>query len=274
MEILEKHIEGKKINIYECEDELVVTDDFIAVIDGVTSKSAIKLNNSTTGRFAAETIADVIKKFKKDISIEEAVTDMTEAIEDVYISNSLLDTARNNVTDRLAASVIIYSRFCNEVWSIGDCQCMVDGEVHTFPKVIDDIISDARALYIETELLNGKTVEELLQKDTSREYVLPLIKAAAGFENSSISSEYAFGVIDGFKTNEKSVHVIKTENCRTVILASDGYPKLFDTLEKSEDYLNHIIENDPLCFREYKCTKGLVKGNKSFDDRTYIRFRI
>ena len=57
-------------------------------------------------------------------------------------------------------------------------------------------------------------------------------------------------------------------------MATDGYPKLYDTLEKSEEYLAHILEYDPLCFQEYKSTKGLQKGNSSFDDRTYIKFTL
>jgi len=274
MEIIEKQIVGKRINISECEDEYVINDDFVAVIDGVTSKTELMLNNCTTGRFAAQTIAASIRCFKPDISMKDAISEMTKSIEKVYIENNLYEQAKENVSNRLAASVIIYSRYFNEIWSIGDCLSMVDGKVYTFSKKIDDIIADARALFIEIELINGKTVDELLTNDSSRNYFFPLLKSSACFENNSIISDYTFSVIDGFEPNEKYTHAIKVSSGGNIILASDGYPKLFGTLEESEKYLSHILKTDPLCYREFKSTKGLVNGNNSFDDRTYVRFRV
>lgn len=53
-----------------------------------------------------------------------------------------------------------------------------------------------------------------------------------------------------------------------------GYPVLQRTLADSEAKLEEVLEQDPLCFRMYKTTKGLVEGNVSFDDRSYLRFRV
>ena len=57
-----------------------------------------------------------------------------------------------------------------------------------------------------------------------------------------------------------------------IVLASDGYPFLKPTLANSEAALAHLIATDPQCVRYFIATKGLVSGNRSFDDRTYIRF--
>ena len=57
-----------------------------------------------------------------------------------------------------------------------------------------------------------------------------------------------------------------------VVLASDGYPFLKPTLAASEAALVEQIANDPQNIRSFIATKGIVEGNKSFDDRTYIRF--
>ena len=59
-----------------------------------------------------------------------------------------------------------------------------------------------------------------------------------------------------------------------VVLASDGYPVLKDTLAESEKSLDELLQKDPQCLRENRGTKGLVKGNQSFDDRTYVRFAV
>ena len=57
-----------------------------------------------------------------------------------------------------------------------------------------------------------------------------------------------------------------------IVLASDGYPFLKPTLAESEAALANQIANDPQNISCFIATKGLVEGNKSFDDRTYIRF--
>ena len=57
-----------------------------------------------------------------------------------------------------------------------------------------------------------------------------------------------------------------------IVLASDGYPFLKPTLAASEAALAEQIANDPQNIRSFIATKGIVEGNKSFDDRTYIRF--
>lgn len=61
---------------------------------------------------------------------------------------------------------------------------------------------------------------------------------------------------------------------RTLILASDGYPVLKNSLEASEQELQRILEADPLLFRLYKATKGVQDGNVSYDDRAYIKLKL
>ena len=59
-----------------------------------------------------------------------------------------------------------------------------------------------------------------------------------------------------------------------IVLASDGYPYLKESLEESERLLKAELTNNPLCDREYRSTKGKAEDNISFDDRTYIRFKV
>ena len=69
-------------------------------------------------------------------------------------------------------------------------------------------------------------------------------------------------------------HPLPVSSPNEVVLASDGYPFLKPTLAESEAALLHLIAHDPQCIHDFIATKGLVAGNKSFDDRTYIRFRV
>ena len=57
-----------------------------------------------------------------------------------------------------------------------------------------------------------------------------------------------------------------------MILTSDGYPEVKETLRKTEENLKEILINDPGCYKKYLSTKGVKKGQTSFDDGTYVRF--
>ena len=70
-------------------------------------------------------------------------------------------------------------------------------------------------------------------------------------------------IVEVFALNENS----------EVVLASDGYPFLKETLKESEEELLKVLKEDPLCCTLNPSTKGIVKGNRSFDDRTYLRFK-
>lgn len=272
MQVIESFIMGKKGDPDRCEDALVVTDEFVSVVDGVTSKSAMLWKERTTGRLAAEAITQAIAQFPPDITAAAAAERLTEEICLLYEECRMADIAREHPAQRFAACAAIYSRFRSEIWVIGDCQCMIDQKHFEFPKRVDEIIAEARALYIESELYRGKTVKELLDNDTSRQYILPLIERGASFANDRQGSKYAYPVIDGFPIDIDQIRIIPVPaGTQEIVLASDGYPRLFPTLTESEHYLSRILETDPLCYREYKSTKGVMKDQVSFDDRTYIR---
>ena len=84
---------------------------------------------------------------------------------------------------------------------------------------------------------------------------------------------YKVRVLDGFFEDMSSIKIIDVpDNAQEIVLASDGYPELLPTLEESERALKEILAEDPLFILRHKSTKGLQKGNNSFDDRAYIRF--
>lgn len=97
--------------------------------------------------------------------------------------------------------------------------------------------------------------------------------------------KYASGVLNPEKmrhgtSTKKSdictdnIVIYHVESGDRIILASDGYPALFETLEETEKYLFQLLDKDPLCIHELRGTKRLINGNKSFDDRNYISFYV
>ena len=264
MKIFEQFIKGKKNNQDLCEDMLFVSENFIAVVDGVTSKSDTLFEGKTGGRAAAEKICEAVSKFPEDIKLDKAVEIMSESVNALYENGAPFGSA--------AASVIIYSDFYKEVWSVGDCQCYVNATFYSHEKEIDSIVADVRSLVLELNRRQGMTDEDFLHNDPGREFVLPVIKKFQILANAG--GKFSYGVVNGAKILEEDMIIHKACVGDEIVLASDGYPKLMRTLEESENILQKELLINPLCDKDFRSTKGIQSDCLSFDDRTYIRFRV
>ena len=139
----------------------------------------------------------------------------------------------------------------------------------------EDIIAAKRSVFIKNELHKCKDAADLQKKieclrinDTGRCHILPDLIVACSRQNMD------YAVIDGFDIPMDKVKVIDVPPEETeIILASDGYPFIKETLGQSEEALARLIEADPLLIDKYRATKGVMNGYASFDDRSYIRFR-
>ncbi|MEZ4775428.1 MAG: hypothetical protein R3D00_19745 [Bacteroidia bacterium] len=269
MKLIERFLQGKTGRAEDCEDFLVFSENFAAVIDGVTAKSP---EMAGSGRVAAEILSNVIENLPETISWEDCLARLTEAIFQHYEKTGIADNARHNPRLRMGASAVIFSVARSEIWLMGDCQCLVNDVYFDNPTSIDNIMSEARAMYNHIALQSGKTPESLAESDPGREFISPLLQSQSLLQNNPTAGEFAFFVIDGFEPLKNLVKVISVQKGDEVVLASDGYPRLFSTLDASEKYLRELITHDPLLISLYKSTKGVKKGNISFDDRAYLRF--
>lgn len=288
MKIIESSIIGKK-SPEACEDGMVVTDDFIAVIDGSTSKTPKHLNpDMKNGRYAMMLISEYIwEELKADASVDDFCQGVTAYIYNkVYEKLGVEERLKEHPEERLTASAILYSRTRNEVWMVGDCQAIIDGKLYENGKPYEQEIARKRV----------ELIEQGLSPAEARKQIEPLlIKAMLSGQNQT------YTVIDGFPIYWEGVKVVSvSDSCSVqdsvpasdsvpcsdsasasdtipsssseIVLASDGYPFLKPTLAASEAALAEQIANDPQNIRSFIATKGIVEGNKSFDDRTYIRF--
>lgn len=294
MKIIESSIIGKK-SPEACEDGMVVTDDFIAVIDGSTSKTPKHLNpDMKNGRYAMMLISEYIQEeLKADASVDDFCQGVTAYIYNkVYEKLGVEERLKEHPEERLTASAILYSRTRNEVWMVGDCQAIIAGKLYENGKPYEEKIARKRV----------ELIEQGLSPAEARKQIEPLlIEAMLSGQNQT------YTVIDGFPIYREGVKVVSVSDSSSVqgsvsssdscsvqdpvscsgsasasdtipsssseiVLASDGYPFLEPTLAASEAALAEQIANDPQNIHSFIATKGIVEGNKSFDDRTYIRF--
>ena len=296
MMIIESKIVGKKSQ-ESCEDGMVITDDFIAVIDGSTSKTPKHLNpDMKNGRYAMMLILEYIREeLKADASVDDFCQGVSAYIYNkVYEKLGVEKRLKEHPEERLTASAILYSRTRNEVWMVGDCQAIIDGKLYENGKPYEQEIARKRV----------ELIEQGLSPAEARKQIEPLlIEAMLSGQNQT------YTVIDGFPIYREGVKVVSvSDSCSVqdsvpasnsvpaldsvpcsdsvsasatisvssseIVLASDGYPFLKPTLSASEAALAEQIANDPQNIHSFIATKGIVEGNKSFDDRTYIRFSV
>ena len=171
--------------------------------------------------------------------------------------------------ERMTASAVIYSRLRREIWLVGDCQCLVGGELYENSKPYEQVLAEMRARKVSELLAAGQTADDILAHDTARESVIP--QMLQEMQNQNVT----YAVIDGFPIPESKVVTITLDfRPWEIVLASDGYPFLCPTLAESEQRLAQQKRDDPLNIGDFKATKGFIPGNDSFDDRTYIRFTV
>ena len=257
MTITEHFICGKH-TAADCEDGIVVNNDFAAVIDGSTSKTPTRLEPSMkNGRFAMLLISEYIKQMPADYTMDDFCRGITLRFAEEYDKRGITERMAEHPEERLTASAIIYSNSKKEVWMVGDCQAIIDGTYYDNSKPYEQEIAMQRAALIK----NGMS-----PKDARRTIEPQLIKAMLEGQNRQ------YAVIDGTPIYMPGTHIVKASH--SVVLASDGYPTILPTLSESEEALALHLANDPQNIGDFVATKGLVDGNVSFDDRAYIKLTI
>lgn len=268
MEIIEQNLVPKNPK-KKSEDGIVVTNDFVAVIDGSTSKTSYRHSLlRTNGRYAMQLTARYISRMPKTTTCEQFLTGVTAYIRKHY-RKSMLQRLAEHPEERLTCSAAIFSRVSREVWLVGDCQCLIGGEYYDNPKPYEAELAAMRAEEAKRQMAEGKTQDELLQNDTARSVIIPRMLETMHQQNVTYS------VIDGFHIPREHVRVITLDfRPWQLVLASDGYPFLCPTLAESESRLRQQRENDPLNIGDFQATKGFHPDQNSFDDRSYIRLSV
>lgn len=290
MKIIEQALTAKNPR-KKSEDGIVVTDDFVAVIDGSTSKSTYQHTrhqpfkalmahafNASNGRYAMLLTASYIRHMGKNTTCEQFMRGVTAHIRKHY-SETMMQRLTDHPEDRMTCSVIIFSRLRREIWMIGDCQGLLtpchpssspaDSIFLDNPKPAEAELAEKRAAETKRLLAEGHSIDELRRNDKARATIIPRML------ETMLQQNISYSVIDGFPIAKRYVRVITLDfQSWNVVLASDGYPHLRATLAESEQALEQQRLNDPLNIGDFKATKAFHPDFNSFDDRAYIRFVV
>jgi glycerophosphoryl diester phosphodiesterase len=221
-----------------------------------------------------------------EYTAQEAVKEINHAVHNAYAMHGVkFDTLLP--AERLQCSLLIYSVHRHEVWSFGDCMLRINQRDFRFRKEGDDLFAALRAFCIQIERdrrelafkeqeLSQSNPRSLSEEQELSQYgrakILPYLKEYVSLANRAVP--FGYDVIDGgpIYADHVKVYAVQKDDC--IVMASDGYPKLFDTFEDTEEYLKQALKEDPTCIGILRGTKGVEPGNVSYDDRTYVSFRV
>lgn len=266
MKVIEQLVRSRFGDPAEGEDVVLVTDDYVAVIDGATSRAPDDAPN-TRGRVAAEIVADAVTHLPAGVDAFQAFDMVTGRLRERLSAPQLDDPAL-----RPCAAAIILSAARREIWRVADCSYVLDGQAFTTGTEVDRFAAGCRAAFLEASIAAGTAIDELRQHDTGADLIRPLVRAAAHLRNRVSPTAWAYGALDGTPIPRGYIEVQALgPNERDVVLASDGYPTPKNNLDASEVELRETLAKDPLMFRTHRGTRGQMAGMESFDDRAFVR---
>ena len=232
MKIIESSIIGKK-SPEACEDGMVVTDNFIAVIDGSTSKTPKHLNpDMKNGRYAMMLISEYIREeLKADASVDDFCQGVTAYIYNkVYEKLGVEERLKEHPEERLTASAILYSQTRNEVWMVGDCQAIIAGKLYENGKPYEQEIARKRV----------ELIEQGLSPAEARKQIEPLlIEAMLSGQNQT------YTVIDGFPMSMSASSIKR----KSTLLLSEAARSFIFRSATTFPGMKHLRENALLSFR-------------------------
>ena len=139
-------------------------------------------------------------------------------------------------------------------------------------KELDHIFASVRAFVISAHLKNGGDPAAVFADDPGRKAILPFLEMQSQFANSN--EFFGYPVLDGKTFNPRLLKIYRVVEGDHVVLASDGYPKLFSSLRESEEHLHSVLALDPMAISSNMQTKMCSPDANSFDDRAYLSFFV
>lgn len=278
MEIVEQFVLGKRADPALCEDAIVVTADYAAVVDGATDVSGRDYGGVSGGRWAVGACVEAVRGLPAGLDAYAAVEALTRAF-------AGRDEPAN---ERPSASVTIYSVARREVWQVGDVGFRYGGmSGRPKRKLVDEVASAFRAAVLAAEVAAGTLGGEvpapgehgfgraaaggLGEADPGRVAARALI-GRQGFLRNTVGP-YGYAAVDGRPVPPPMV-VVRSVPVGELVIASDGYPVIEASLAESEATLARLLAIDPWCVEELRGTKGMAAGQVSFDDRAYLRLVV
>ena len=254
-----------------CEDVIATTDGFTAVFDGSTDVSGLRIDGVTGGRLAALTAAEALDDLAPDADVDRAVEHLSARLAD----RNFLDEPRPLPVgrDRPSTAMLIFSHHRRQLWRIGDSGFAIDNHVDLPDMPIDQLTYGLRAAYLHALIAGGADPAELTENDPGHQLLKPVYLAQRNLTNQTVP--YGYGALDGSAVPETFIESIAVpDDAQRLVLVTDGYPFIHDTLQATEEALAELTARDPLGITDWPRPLGVGPLIDAFDDRAWVELDI
>ena len=154
------------------DDDIFVGENYAAVIDGVSHKCSIMTDDGEIKIAKIITRAiqiidgDRTGDFAKELNFDEFVRYINW-----YIKAYLEERGLGSSVGKVEATGIVFSKYQNQIWLVGDCRAIVDGKTYKNPLKIDDVYIDIRVQLVKALLHEGYNENDLEKNDISRKII-------------------------------------------------------------------------------------------------------
>lgn len=224
------------------DDRILVGDDIVAVIDGVSRRPG----DTFDGAVAADIVAEVLAS-SSGATLGDVVSTITRRIADISCGS---------VAPGAVFAAVVASR--REVWRVGDPNVRIDGVTFGGATAPDAVSTTARA-FLETTRCGDPSA-----------IAIELSGAQRKLANRLTVGGYA--VLDGTTVPSDFLEVWALDNREhRIVLTTDGYGTVFDDLDRTEARRVYDRERDPLgVLANLHYGKDLLAGAEAFDDRGFV----
>lgn len=266
MHIIESFAHGKIADNSYSEDRLIISKSSAGIIDGSRGPGYMECD---VIQYALDKAVNLLKTLPIDTTPHATVSALTNMLHQTKHEMGVSE-------DRYSGGFgfIVYIPRRRQIWRVGDCAFRYAGKTHLNEIELEFIAARQRTVMIEAMMLRGKSIDDILKSDEYASVFTPFFAPLLDFANND-DHELGFGVINGIAVPEKFIQIFDIpNNAKSLVMTSDGYPQVCDTLEESEKALSAILKRDPLCISENMTSKGMLPGQVSFDDRSYLKLEI
>ncbi|MEM8923358.1 MAG: hypothetical protein AAGD35_07625 [Actinomycetota bacterium] len=251
-------LRGKYGQLDGGEDRLVVSENMVGVVDGVSDASGARIDGKSRGSLTAEIVSGVLETVDPNLPLAAVVERMTDAVAEAFRHTEVLPGA-------VFAAVNGHRR---EVWRVGDPNVRINGVNFIGQTAPDRTMNAARDLVkklSEADQAGGpQTFGALATSLVSR--------SITSAQHHVANQPRGYAVINGTPVPPE-FHEVWTLNQaeHAIALSTDGYLRIDDSLEATEQRLRSDLDRPP---DDHDVIAGLgltaVQGGESYDDRAYI----
>jgi hypothetical protein len=264
-------------------DRLIRGPRFVGVIDAATEKFGHTWMVNGEEMSGERAIATLLERY-----LSQRTDDLPSVLCDVQRELRVIGLASGiNLAQAGAspqASFLLFDAQAKVLYQLGDCNYgIVTGKgFHAVSqeRLVDRLGASKRAQVLRAFLAEG---EGVLSCDPGRAAILEELREAVTLANADPlrfsphdtlygvpKMDLVYSVFDMTSKPNLTAVAIPRE-AHAIVLSSDGYPKLFPTLQESEAYLQRSLAEDPMRIKDHPSTKGVATGAVSYDDRSYVK---